>query len=353
MEHDGTETQSTFSEHGTFYSHRRVPVVDGYYRLVVRCGAGWMTAREYFSKLYFTHLEARKPRSRLRRHNRTTGDTPKHQLQRLDSQYFVKDAVTIQPLFHPFQRLPLELQEMIFKTAAGLSKNYNLCYDTHLFSERKIDSTSPISLSTMFRVSKMLNSQLVPFVLHSVDFHFGLTGFTNFLWQSGPVNRPEIRRITFHFGKLALLHCIRWLAPDPVFELLEPPVVTNPRSLQYFWRCQIQDLAREMNLLTLTLDLKSMPAADVPMVTRILGNAFGSVGRIRFIETDKQGNSEIVGSEDARLDGLKHQQSWRVLCAGYFERHKRHQYFSKWELMNLGGEQLDMLMDLEKEAFDH
>jgi hypothetical protein len=203
----------------------------------------------------------------------------------------------------------------------------------------------------MLRISKTINNAMVPYIYHSKTFHFGLTGFTNFLWQSGPFHRHQVQRLAFHFGKIALLHCIRWLAPDEVFELLEPPVVTNPRSLQYFWRCQIRELAREVDLLCLTVDLRGMPKEDIPMVDRILRSVFGSVKRIKFVETDGFGTSKEVGGEDERIQGLN-DTSWRELCRGYFERHRRHHYFFSMDLMRKGEAELERMMDENRAFFD-
>jgi hypothetical protein len=149
--------------------------VKRHYVLVVRCGAGWISAREYFSKIYCSHMEVRQT-------------TRKERLE-LDA-YFVKrsqalgpapseqDSVTIQPLFPSFGKLPPEIQEMIFMAAAGLSRAYNLRSDDYGTLRVKKDTTrTPISLSTMFRISKRMNEHLLPFIHHSTDFHFGLTGY--------------------------------------------------------------------------------------------------------------------------------------------------------------------------------
>ncbi|CAO2657589.1 Nn.00g037150.m01.CDS01 [Neocucurbitaria sp. VM-36] len=324
---------------------------NGCYKLVVRCGAGWISAREYFSKLYFNHLDVQ--RTNPKTCNRFLDDSLKFRSGLLGPPPSPKITVTVRPLFHPFRRLPPELQEMILSMAAGHTRAYNLCYDPHLVHKNNRKAPSPISLSTMFRISKAINEHLVPFVYHSTDFHFGLTGFTNFLWQSGPINRPEIRRLTFHFGKLALLHCIRWLAPDPVFDLLEPPVVTNPPSLQYFWRCQIQDLVRELHLYSLTIDLRCIPSADVPMVAHILRSAFGSVERMLFIETDKRGSTTRVEATDERIERIKmaEEMSWRDMCTGYWERHRQHQYFFKWDLLRATTEEFEKRMEEDKKFF--
>jgi hypothetical protein len=330
--------------------HSRSNMTIGCYKLVVRCGAGWISAREYFSKLYFARLQVLKKKAKPGLES--LDHSLKNRSQLLGPPPILKDTITIRPLFHPFCRLPSELQEMILTTAAGLTRKYNLCDDGSLFSRRSSRELKPICLSTMFQISKDINKHMIPYVYHSTDFHFGLTGFTNFLWQAGPVNRPEIRRLTFHFGKLALLHCIRWLAPDSVFELLEPPVVTNPRSLQYFWRCQIQDLARELNLFTLTINVKGIPTADLAMVVRILRKAFGSVERVLLVETDKDGKTKKLGTDIECLGKTYDTTTWRALCAGYWARHKTHQYFFKFELMQLNMEDFEALMDMYKDDLD-
>lgn len=322
---------------------------NGCYKLVVRCGAGWISAREYFSKLYFNHLEAQKAKARACK--RKLDDSLKVPSGMLAPPPASKDTVTIRPLFHPFRRLPLELQEMILSAAAGHTRAYSPCHDLHLVHKSNSKESSPISLSTMFRISKALNEHLFPYVYHCTDFHFGLTGFTNFLWQSGPMKRPEIRRLTFHFGKLALLHCIRWLAPDPVFDLLEPPVVTNPPSLQYFWRCQIQDLVRDLHLITVTINIKGIPSEDVPMVARILQCAFGSVERTMFVDTDEYGNFKKVDLSDA-LSKEVEELSWKDMCEGYWKRYRQHQYFFKWDLIHATTEDFKKGMDGYQEFFD-
>ncbi|KAF2032244.1 hypothetical protein EK21DRAFT_61458 [Setomelanomma holmii] len=336
-------------------SHSKQPQIiegsKGHYKLVVRCGAGWMCAREYFSKVYFSHLEATssKPNGRLildeslAKRSRALGPPPSD-----------TDSVTIRPLFHAFRKLPPELQEMILKTSASLSRTYNLCSDEYGTLKIKKDQIRPaIPLSTLFCVSKSLNATFRPYVLHSTDFQFGLTGFTNFLWRSGPCNRREIRRLSFHFGKLALLHCIRWLAPDRIFGLFEPPVATNPSALQYFWRCQIQDLVMELNLLSLTINVSQIPKEDLPMVVAILKNAFGSAERIHFVQTAADGSIERTDSNSEVLKGLGKECSWREMCMAYYQAHRRHSYFFRFELLKGESEKLlEDEMDGDKGFFD-
>lgn len=138
---------------------------------------------------------------------------------------------------------------------------------------------------------------------------------------------------------------MRWLAPDHVFELFAPPVVTTPRSLQYFWRCQIQDLAREVRLLTLTIDVRGMPSQDLGMVTRMLKEVFGSVERVLFVETESNGRIRVLGEEDERVRMAREGASWRDMCRGYFERYNRSHYLMKFDLVGMEGAVLEERMD--------
>jgi hypothetical protein len=143
----------------------------GHYKMVVRCGAGWMPAREYFNKVYCAHLEG----ARL-----TQDEYLLHRSQALGPRPPDSDSVTIRPLFHSFRKLPPELQEMVFMTAAGLSRTYNLCSDDYgTLKVKKDEHRSAISMSTLLRVSKRMNEQLLPYIYHSTDFQFGLTGYEN------------------------------------------------------------------------------------------------------------------------------------------------------------------------------
>lgn len=331
-------------------------VANGYYTLVVRCGSGWVSAREYFNKLHFSTLHSQKNKRPPTSLNRSLDEVPAGESKTLGTPSQPEDTVSIQPLFHPFTRLPPELQELILFTATSLFGTYNMCHDTHLFPQPGTCSAQPstytlhpqqscISLSTLFLISPHLNRTLVPYVFAATNFHFGLTGFTNFLWQAGPHNRSLVRRLTFHFGKSALLHCMRWLAPDHVFELFAPPVVTTPRSLQYFWRCQIQDLAREVRLLTLTIDVRGMPSQDLGMVTRMLKEVFGSVERVLFVETESNGRIRVLGEEDERVRMAREGASWRDMCRGYFERYNRSHYLMKFDLVGMEGAVLEERMD--------
>jgi hypothetical protein len=316
----------------------------GQYKMVIRSGSGWMPAREYLSKIYFAQLGLQENKHMrqnliLQKRSKTLGCPP-----------LAEDSVVIRPLFQPFLRLAPELQELIWCTAIGHKGSFDLIYD--IGTSRKPSSPGPINISTLFRVSKALNQHLLPYILHSTDFHFGLTGFTNFLWRSGPTNRREFRRMTFHFGRAALLHCIRWLAPDPVHTLFQPPIATNPRALQYFWRCQIQDLVRELHLLSLTIDVRGIPAEDVRMVLCIVRAAFGGIERLRLVETRTDGTVEKIAVDDARMAVWKGRATWRELCAGYFGRNRRKHSHVRFEMTRGTSEDLEALMDTDKSFFD-
>jgi hypothetical protein len=172
MDLDAVEASSclspTFTRDGR-HQGATARAAGGHYKMVVRCGAGWMPAREYFNKVFFSHLEG----GQL-----TQDGYLLHRSQTLGPRPPDKDSITIRPLFHSFGRLPPELQEMIFMTAAGLSRTYNLCSDEYgTLRAKKDECQSAVSLSTLFRVSKSMNGALLPFIYHSTDFHFGLTGY--------------------------------------------------------------------------------------------------------------------------------------------------------------------------------
>jgi hypothetical protein len=148
------------------------------------------------------------------------------------------------------------------------------------------------------------------------------------------------------------LHCIRWLAPDPVFSLFEPPVATNPRALQYFWRCQIQELVKDLHLFSLTFNIKQIPKADLPMIVAIMKTAFGSINQIRFIETDANGLARRVNLGDERLAGVRRRCTWRELCMQYYEEHRIHSYFFKFELLKSQAEDVQGIMDKDEAFFE-
>lgn len=330
---------------------------DAKHSLVVRNGSGWTSAREFFTKEYFTLKSAEKG---SKRYNDDCGHMDRSLQSRsemLGDKPDDKDTVTIQPLFHPFLRLPLEVQQMILGTAAGVTGTYRPCRDRTSYADfpfrasisRNYYSRPPsaISLSTMLRISKSFNEHLVPWVYNTTDFHFELTGFTNFLWQSGPLKRAEIRHLTFQFGPMSLLHCLRWLAPDPIFELFNLPIPTNPPALRFLWRCQIQDLSRELHLAVLTIDITGTPNVDIPFVVRILSRSFGSVDNIRF----KQG-TETVEMYSPRLAGLAQRRSWKEMCCAWFERNRfNHQALSS-ETRVKTVEELGREMDRNSAFFD-
>ncbi|EUC38756.1 hypothetical protein COCCADRAFT_32124 [Bipolaris zeicola 26-R-13] len=326
-----------------------------YYKLVVRCGSGWLSAREYLNNLYFTRLAIKNTSPSAK----TVSDNAERAFRThspaLSPQPASEDTVDIQPLFHPFLRLPQELQEMILMTAAGLSRNYDLSSAEISYRLPSKHVKSPISLSTLLRISPTITNTMQPYILHRTTFHFGLTGTTNFLWQLGPTNRSNIRRLAFHFGRGALLHCVRWLVPDPIFDLLQPPVRKDLGGLPYFWRCQLRTLAKELHLAELIIGIQTMPDADIAMVTRIMKESFGSVEKISFVDDFLDGTTKLLDSADPRLEGVG-KGSWRDMTSGYVERYKRqvgwHNYHFGLEVAGMTEEELDKKMDGECEFFD-
>lgn len=267
-----------------------------------------------------------------------------------------KDTVMINPCFRPFLRLPQELQDEILFQAVGYTRIVLLTRTAPLRHPSLLIET-PITISKLFQISKNINEHMLPHIYRSTNFHFGATGLTKFLWQLGPINRSNLQHLTFHFGKASLLHCIRWLAPDPIWELFEPPVATSPPTLTQFWRCQIQDLIKELNLSTVTIDIKGVPPEDVAMIVRILKAAFGSVGRICAIDENLE--THVITSKTARAlqerSADRHESTWREMCLQYHHDY-RHQRWYMRGLWAVHDEDIQPLlgawMDTDETFFD-
>ncbi|KAF2797065.1 hypothetical protein K505DRAFT_236293 [Melanomma pulvis-pyrius CBS 109.77] len=327
---------------------------NGRYRLVVRNGAGWVIAREFFSQEYFNlrRIEARKSRPIARSE---IDEILQSRSSLLGPRPEGKDTVTIRPLFHPFLRLPLEIQQLILGIAICKKNVYQPArsprkpgFSVYVrLTGKLVIVPAPIPLHTAFRISKSVSRHLIPWIYRTTTFHFETTGFTNFLWQSGPTNRPYINKVTLAFGGMAILHCIRWLAPDPIFELFSPPMVTEPPALQYMWRCQIQELAKELHLSILTIDIQNIPTADIPFVVHTLSQCFGSVEKIRITSFGVK-----VGMDDDRLSGLKSHNTWAGLCKAAFDKYRRDQWFFGARIKKLSVETLHWEMLSQREFFD-
>jgi hypothetical protein len=293
-----------------------------------------MSAREYLSMEHFDTQHG----PRLLKGRDRLDYVLRHRSILLGPEPASEDGVTIQPLFRPFLNLPLELQQMILGTAAGVTGQWHKRQ-----RDRKIPHP-PIPLATIFQLSKDLNSHLVPWLYRTTDFHFGTTGFTNFLLLSGPLRRAELKRITFRFnfhGSNALVHFLRWLAPEPIIDLFDPPVPTTPPALCLFWRCQIKDLVKELRLAVLTIDINGIPGDDLPMIVRILRAAFGDVECFRF-----KNKGQIVEKSEARLNKLREARTWRQECRGWFERRKNDRH--SWPGMSSANTKMSV-QDLERE----
>ncbi|KAL1649771.1 hypothetical protein SLS61_006148 [Didymella pomorum] len=274
-----------------------------------------------------------------------------------ESSASAKDVVKISPLFHFFTRLPRELQDEIFYQATGYTGRISI-YRANTTRPASSSSEPPITISKLFRISKAINEQMTVHIYRSTNFQFGMTGFTNFLWQIGPINRSHLQNLTFRFGKVSLLHCVRWLAPVPFWELFLPPVVTNPPSLTYFWRCQLRDLMRELTLRTLTIDIRDVPLADVPLLVQVLKSAMGSVQHIRIIDNLGSAKKPIVSTQalHRRFPDFK-EVSWRELALRYHADYKHLRWHMRQKLAPYDPTVdvrpiLDEWMDLNRAFFD-
>jgi len=326
---------------------------DARYKLVVRYGSGWMSARDFLSKEYFSSKHAEQVNKEAASCATSVDDSLRRRSCILGLKPADRDSVAIQPLFLQFLKLPLELQQMILGTAAGVTGEFLSRRRASHGRHTPAVSPSPISLATMMRISKALNSHLVPWIYHTTDFQFGTTGFTSFLWLSGPHRRAEIKRVTFKFSdpyQNGLVHCLRWLAPNPIFELFDPPVPTNPAALCYLWRCQLMDLAKDVYLAVLTIDVYGVSDCDLPLMVRILRQAFGGVEHVRF----KIGSLVVEGNQ-----GLGQLKSWREECRGFFQRRKIDGGGGarRWPGMSarrrtMSVEDLERDMDCDREFFD-
>lgn len=415
------------------------------YQLVIRSGSGWMPARQYLDKYYFTHrtrsvrekeaasqrpastssnANAQRParanltanfswatptlppalanmtgnnqpsawislnlnnvafnlsntqppawasltanNSNLNNTNRVAEvNTPPKQLDQDEphsarskhtgSLFVARDTVKISPLFRSFLRLPQELQDEILYQAVGYTRTISLTCTVHV--RHASSSRSPSTISKLFRISRSINEHMGFHIFRSTNFHFGITGFTKFLWQLGPINRSNLQHLTFHFGKASLLHCIRWLAPDPIWELFEPPVATNPSTLTYFWRCQLQDLMKELNLSTLTVDIRDVPLEDVPMLVKIMNTAMGNVERIRVIDNHVRTGilvEEFTQDLHTRFQDMLYP-TWRELSLQYHNDYKHQRWHMRHALVLHDVDSrlvLDTWMNKDKAFFD-
>lgn len=87
------------------------------------------------------------------------------------------------------------------------------------------------------------------------------------------------------------------------------------------------------------------------MIVAIMKTAFGSINDIRFIETDANGVARPVNLEDERLAGVRRRCTWRELCMQYYEQHRIHSYFFKFELLKSQAEDVQSLMDKDEKFF--
>lgn len=178
-------------------------------------------------------------------------------------------------------------------------------------------------MTNIFLISKELNVHLVPWIYRTTTFQFGTAGFTNFMRFSGPSRRALITKVALSFHTYALVHCIRWFTPDPIFTLFDPIVSNmNEPALQYLWRCEIQDLASELSLRELVIDVQQVATDDIPIIAHLLRRTFRSVDRVTFVD----GEGLELGRDDKLLEGLKLKKTWREYCEEVFQRYRQVHY---------------------------
>ena len=303
------------------------------YRLVVRCGAGWMSARDFFDKEHIAYQVSRRGQNPTYRSDMDTMLSRRSEM--LGLQPSDKDTLTVRPLFHPFLRLPIELQQQvlafvvnatsIFRPSVSKGQGFSMFLPRrkHQKPTQDIGSRSlqfvdsPTQLGTIFRICKVIREHLTPWIFRTTAFHFGDQGMTNFLWLAGPERRPLIKQVTLAFGRYALVHTARWFAPDPVFKLFDPKMALSPPAMQSFWRCQVRDLVATLHLSALTVDVRHVPREDIPFVVSALLLCFGDVDSTRFTH-----GAHVLQVDDPRLEGLQGSKSWAGLCRDAFDRYR-------------------------------
>lgn len=107
-----------------------------------------------------------------------------------------------------------------------------------------------------------------------------------------------------------------------------------------------------MHLLSLTVDVRNMPVQDLGMVVKILKVVFGTVERVRFVETERNGRVKVLDEEDERVKMAMEGGTWREMCRGYFQRYSRHQYLMRFELVGVDGAVLEERMEERAAEFN-
>lgn len=98
------------------------------YRMLVRYGSGWVSAREFFSREYFSRLKA-DPTLKTPGRHKVFQYLDKSKFDALGPKPRDQSTVTIQPLFHKFLHLPVELQQEILGWAVHKLDMYRPCAD--------------------------------------------------------------------------------------------------------------------------------------------------------------------------------------------------------------------------------
>jgi hypothetical protein len=97
----------------------------------------------------------------------------------------------------------------------------------------------------------------------------------------------------------------------------------------------------------LTIDIDNVPTADIPFVVRTLSGCFGSCKNVRITSS-----GVTVTPNDERLSGLKHYQTWAVLCKTAFESYKWEPCYFDKRIRSLSVDVLSWEMKERREFFD-
>lgn len=90
---------------------------------------------------------------------------------------------------------------------------------------------------------------------------------------------------------------------------------------------------KELNLSTLTVDIKDVPLADVPMLVKIISFAMGSVERVRIIDSNAHPDKCTERPADdsyLRSPDLQHS-TWRELSLQYHNDYR----YQRWHMKHI------------------
>jgi hypothetical protein len=159
-----------------------------------------------------------------------------------------------------------------------------------------------------------------------------------------------VRKVTLAFGTFALLHCMRWFVPNPIFEAFGPEMGLCPPGMQFYWRCQIRDYVRELHLKVLNINLAHIPEKDLPLMIRSLRTCCAEIETIRFNH-----NGVAIANDDPKLRALSEAKSWGELCKDAFLRYRYtadHSTMFRAEVTQMSVEEFEAKFASNREFFD-